>query len=148
MNDDFGFQQTEYTTPEPHPEGHANGYAITSLVCGIVALVLTCCCCCLFVLAIIPAVLAIVFACLAKRDNGGIFSGKACAGLILGIIAIVLFVILCAVSIIYGMWFNSIPQTPAEMRAYLQELEKMYPNIDFSEYYQIIDEMEAAEALQ
>lgn len=85
------------------PSKNGKGFAIAALVLGIVSLVFICCCCVLYRVAIVPAILAIVMAVLAKRDNGGKMQGMATAGLILAIIAIVLFVCLIAVDVLFAM---------------------------------------------
>lgn len=94
MNNEFNFQPT---TPAPQKK---NGYAVASLVLGIASLLL-CCCCCANVFGLIPmgicAVLAIVFACLSKKD-GGKMQPIAIAGLVLGIVSILvllLFLVAC-----------------------------------------------------
>lgn len=69
-----------------------NGFAIASMVIGILSLVL---CCCSEYLGLILGILAIIFAVIAKKQGP---SGMATAGLICGIIALVL----SAVAIILG----------------------------------------------
>lgn len=64
-----------------------NGFAIASLVTGIVSIV---CCCFLYGFSLIPAVLAVVFAVLSRKASGGRFSGMAIAGLVTGIVGIAL----------------------------------------------------------
>ena len=64
------------------PKKPSKGYAVTSLVLGIVSLV----CCCLTSVSLICAVLAIIFAVVSRRQNGT-FSGMATAGLVCGIVA-------------------------------------------------------------
>lgn len=69
-----------------------NGMAVTSLVCGIVGVVL-----CPFV----PSILAVVFSVVAKnqiRDSSGAQggAGMATAGLVLGIIGVAFWAILLA----------------------------------------------------
>lgn len=65
-------------------EQKTNNMATTSLVMGIMSIVLSCCCC----IGGVFGGLAVLFACLSKTD--GPFDGKAMAGLITGIIGILL----------------------------------------------------------
>ncbi len=60
-------------------------WSIASLVCGILSIV----CCCILWLPLVFAVLAIVFAVLARKSMG-YFDGLALAGLICGIVGAVL----------------------------------------------------------
>ena len=62
----------------------SSGKETASLVCGILSF---------FVAGIVLGILAIVFAHQAKKENGGILSSTAKAGLICGIIGLVLAVI-------------------------------------------------------
>jgi len=68
------------------------GFSIASMVLGIVAVV----CCCIWYISIPCAILAIIFAIVGKKKGG---RGMATAGLILGIIAIVLYVLLIILGI-------------------------------------------------
>ena len=67
----------------------SNGFAITSLVCGIVGVVLV-----VVLIGALLGIVAIVFGVLARnraaREPGGGRSGMATAGLVLGIVAVVL----------------------------------------------------------
>ena len=74
-------QQTNYK-PTMQP---GKGFAIASLVCGILSF---------FCYGIVPGVLAIVFGVVAK--NKGCTDNTASAGIVLGIIGIVLYVLLFA----------------------------------------------------
>ena len=139
QNNETPFQQVNLSEP---PKGHAKGYSIASLSLGIAAILASCCCCCLYFAGGICGILAIVFAILARRDNGGKMPGMAIAGLILGIVGI----LLC---IVVGVFFNSfsgIPSTPEGMRTFLQELEEMYKDmgidVDFSDVYEQLDQMQ------
>ena len=101
MNSDFNFNSTpeqepfqpfEQVPPAPASRG-AKGFSIAALSLGIASIAGTCCCCCcgLFFIPLLCGVLAIVFAILAKvRSQDKKFSGLAIAGLILGIIGVVL----------------------------------------------------------
>ena len=143
MDDQFGYQNSYMPTEPaaPQPTGHAQGYATAALVLGIASLVLTCCCWCfaLFYAGGPCAVLAIVFACLSKRDNGGKLQGKALAGLILGIIGIIFFLI-CLVLYIS---LNSVFSDPEALRAYLERLEQYYKDrgidMDFGPIYEQLE---------
>lgn len=90
MDNQFNFDASPMP-PEPEKKKR-DGYAIASLVLGIVALVLSCpCCCCLYPIAGICAILAIVFSAVSLKRNGK--SGKAIAGLVLGIVALLIVII-------------------------------------------------------
>lgn len=75
-------------------------YAITSLVLAVGSLVFAfmgCCC-----INLIPAILAIIFASVSRRRDGK-FSGIAVAGLVIGIVSIVLTLILFAIGVYIGI---------------------------------------------
>ena len=122
MNNEFNFASNPYGGFEPTQKQPQNGYAIASLVLGILSVV-TCCCCCVETLGLIltgvSAVLAIVFAFLSKKNSDGKMDGKAIAGLILGIVGIVMLLTLL-VSIVgtYAL-IGSIPEE--EMMTFLEE---------------------------
>jgi hypothetical protein len=92
MND-FNFEPQNNDPIFPLKVGHAKGYSIAALILGISALFFACICCCLYYLAIVLAVISIVFVFLARKDNGGKFTGMAIAGFVLAIIAIVIFML-------------------------------------------------------
>lgn len=122
MNNEFNFASNPYGDFEPTKKKPQNNYAIASLVLGILSVV-TCCCCCVETLGLIltgvSAVLAIVFAFLSKKNTDGKMDGKAIAGLILGIVGIVMLLTLL-VSIVgtYAL-IGSIPEE--EMMTFLEE---------------------------
>lgn len=125
MNNDFDFTifSTVFASEEKKKEKkNKNGYAIASLMLGIVSVV-TCCCCYVetlgLVLTGVSAVLAIVFAFLSKKNNDGKMDAKAITGLILGIVGIVMLLILL-VSIVgtYAL-LDQMPEE--EMLAFLEE---------------------------
>lgn len=98
MNNQFDYSQPNGQPPfmqsfdmMPQNRAGGKGFAIASLCLGIASVVFCCCCCCLYYVAIITSILAIVFACLARSANNGKMPGMAIAGLILGIIGILLF---------------------------------------------------------
>ena len=103
MNNNF--DQQSYDVPN-YAAFDANGqniakknpFAITSLVLGILS-ILSCCCCCASVLFVplmgILGIGAIVFAIVAKVKSKK-FDGMSIAGLILGILSIVIFAIMIA----------------------------------------------------
>ncbi|MBE6589320.1 MAG: DUF4190 domain-containing protein [Ruminococcaceae bacterium] len=104
MNQNFDYQpnseenNTFFDPVPPSEEQKPNrGFAIASLVLGIVSLC-TCCCCCLCDLLFVPlicAILAIVFAIVAKtKSPDKKMPGMAIAGLILGIIGAVICILL------------------------------------------------------
>ncbi|KUN35494.1 DUF4190 domain-containing protein [Streptomyces longwoodensis] len=90
---------TSYGTPSAASSGsRTNGLAIASLCCGIVGL---------FFLNIVLGPLAIVFGVIARRQAGARNgAGMATAGLVLGVIDVVLFFVLLAVAANGGMsWY-------------------------------------------
>jgi F0F1-type ATP synthase membrane subunit a len=121
MNNEFNFQP--YTSPAKGAQ--KDGYALASLVLGIVAVLCTCCCCA-SALAIIPmgicAILAIVFAFVSKKNSNGKMDKKAVAGLVLGIVAmVILFIFLVSVVGTYAL-IDSTPQE--ELLAMIEETYK------------------------
>ncbi|MBQ8431896.1 MAG: DUF4190 domain-containing protein [Clostridia bacterium] len=125
----------------PKAPGHAKGYAIASLVLGIVGVVFACFCCCLYYLAAVLAVISIVMAFLARRDNNKKMPGMAIAGLILAIVAILGCLIMLTMEIYIGsmseaelnalfesIFGMSIDEFMAEYEAaYSMEMESMTP---------------------
>ena len=91
----------------------SKGYAIASLVLGIVSLV----CCCSTAVSLVCSILAIIFAVLFRRDNGS-FGGMATAGLVCGVVSLALGAFSFAVTI-----FN--PLTEAELNALLEQYMAM-----------------------
>lgn len=77
------------------PEKKSSGFAIASLVLGIIALIL----CCIWYISIPCAVLSIIF-CIVSKKSGP--NGMATAGLILSIIALII-AILFVILIILGL---------------------------------------------
>lgn len=84
------------------PKAEPNGYAIASLILGIVSLVLCCCSC----ISIVTSILAIVFAVLSRQ--GQPMRGNAIGGLICGIVSLVA-TLLCV-----GFFFLSVAETNYE----------------------------------
>jgi amino acid transporter len=83
----------------PLAQARNNGFAITSMVLGIVSIPMICCC----YTGIIPGILAVIFGFLARNKLRTSFSvekgeGMALAGIILGFITIGLVIILLAFS--------------------------------------------------
>ena len=105
---------------------------------GIVSLV-GCCCCCGEILGTIvmgvTAVLAIVFAVLSKKDNGGKMDGKATAGLILGIVTLVLLVLFLIFAIGASAVLGSM--TEEEFIAFFDQNFKPY--VDEATYEEFIN---------
>ena len=122
MNNEFNFESNPYGGFAPQEKKNKNGYAVASLVLGIVSL-LTCCCCCLdtfgMILTGVCAILAIVFAFLSKKNAGGKMDAKAIAGLILGIVAIVMLLAMLVVLVGTYTLLDSMPEE--EMLAYFEE---------------------------
>lgn len=96
-NNNISFEDLTGTSPDPQPiKNKSNGYAIASLVLGIISVV----CCCTVYLSIILGILAIVFFAIDKNTNGR-SNGMAVAGLVLGIFG-VLFGVIAIISSIAG----------------------------------------------
>lgn len=74
----------------------ANGYAIASLVLGILSIPLGCC----YGLGLILAIISIVFAFVSRKQSGGKFTGMAIAGIICSVLGIIcsIFMIFCVVA--------------------------------------------------
>ena len=81
---------TQNTTTSAPAE--KKGFSIASMVLGIVSLV----CCCIWYISIPCSILAIVFSIVGKKKGG---KGMATAGLVLGIIAIALYVLLVVLGV-------------------------------------------------
>ena len=126
MNNEFKFETNPYGEFAPKEKQNKNGYATASLVLGIVS-VLCCCCCCIssgigLIVMGLSAILAIVFAFVSKKNNDGKMDGKAVAGLVLGIVAIVI-LLLCLVAIISTyVLIDSMPEE--ELLAFVEETYK------------------------
>ncbi len=100
MNGDFHFDSAQvnefqgFDQVEP-AKNKGRGYSIAALVLGIVSVASCCLCCCLAYLSLLVmfvcGILAIVFACLSKKETEDKkMSGMAIAGLILGIAGLVI----------------------------------------------------------
>ena len=122
VNDVFGSSQQ----PQK-PQGHAKGYAITSLILGIASVFCTCVCCCLYYVAILLSIISIVMAFLAKRDNGGKMPGMAVAGLILAIVGLLIFLVMIALEI----FLNTIPED--QLNQYLRDYFESI-GLDYDEF--------------
>ncbi|MGN0153684.1 MAG: DUF4190 domain-containing protein [Lachnospiraceae bacterium] len=81
------YTNTNYT---PAPEPVSNGYAIASLVMGILSIVTSCCC---GFLSFLFGALGIIFGCIQPKDLSGKKPGMAIAGIITSIVGIVFGVI-------------------------------------------------------
>ncbi len=84
------------------PKAEPNGYAIASLILGIVSLILCCCSC----ISIVTSILAIVFAVLSRQ--GQPMRGNAMGGMICGIVG------LAATLLCTGFFLLIIAETNAE----------------------------------
>ena len=147
MNNEFDFTSTTFSTvfaSEEKKKENKNGFAIASLVLGIVSL-LTCCCCCLdtfgIILTGVCAILAIVFAFLSKKNAGGKMDAMAIAGLILGIVAIVMLLAMLVALVGTYALLDSIPEE--EMLAYLEENLKPMLAGDEATYNEFVEAIKA-----
>ena len=87
------YQQQYQQVPVQNPADNGKGFAIGSLVCGIVGIIT----CAVPALAIVLGILAIIFGNLAKKKLPDGQAGMATAGFICGIVAIVVAVIVMIV---------------------------------------------------
>ncbi|MCR5708693.1 MAG: DUF4190 domain-containing protein [Ruminococcus sp.] len=87
---------TGYSAYSPEPEQKAT-LSIVSLVLGIVGLVFSCCCC----LGVPFDIAAIVVGIIAKKKNVP-KQGMALAGIILGAVALVIYVITVIINLVSG----------------------------------------------
>ena len=137
MNNEFNFETNPYGGFAPQPK-KKNGFSIASLVLGIVSLV-GCCCCCGEILGTIvmgvAAVLALVFAFLSKKENGGKMDGKAIAGLVLGIVALVFLVLFLIFAAGASAMFGSM--TEEEFIAFFDQ--NLKPYVDEATYEEFIN---------
>jgi|GEM_PF-2568376 len=137
---------------EPAKQGKGKGLAIASLVLGIVSVVLALagiCCCGAFswTLSIVPAIVGLILAIVAKKK--GFTGGMVKAGLILNIIAIVVTAIILLVSVILiivalagGGGFESIMEEFMEgfeegFNAGYGSSAKSYSDSIYSDYYAV-----------
>ena len=135
MNEQFNYTQpVEYNVDGFNPnstEPKKNGQATAALILGIIALVVGCCCGCCFIIIPVLSVIAIVMAVLSKKNNeSGKMSGKAKAGMILAIIAAVLFVIYVAI-------FGVIVNNPEMLDPYFEDAYGM----TVEEYWEYVENM-------
>lgn len=116
MNESYNYTpqpdfQGGFTPPLPTMPNPSKPYAIASLVLGILSLF---CCCCYYIAGVL-AILAIVFAFIARKKNAGKLPGMAIVGLVLAIIGLVIFLCLIA----FEIYLATIPQ--AELEKFLYE---------------------------
>lgn len=139
MDNQFTFEGSPMP-PEPPKGKKHDGYAIASLVLGIVGLVLSCpCCCCLYPIAGVCGVLAIVFSVLSIKQNGK--NGFAIAGLVLGIVALVIVIAVSVAIIATPDSEASDPMTQDELQMVYSFLEKYFGKEFADEWYQEITGM-------
>lgn len=86
MNNEFNQQPVNEVNQQPG----GKGLAIASMVCGILGIVF---CACYSAIGIILGIVAVALAVVSKNKNNGVMQGMAKAGLVCGIIAIVINVI-------------------------------------------------------
>ena len=129
-------------TPAPEtaapPARSANGWAIASLICGILSLVIcTCCCGGTGWIPLLLGIAAIVTAILSR--NGQKMSGMAVGGLVCGIVAVVLSLVVLALGLFAfddNFWMNFSDEFLTEFEANLPEgYESFLPE----DYYQYIE---------
>lgn len=87
-NSNGNYYQNPYNNTKPNPNNQ--GMAIASMVCGILSI---CTCWCYGIVGLILAILALVFYGIHKKSNPGVKSGVATAGLVCGIVGLVLSIV-------------------------------------------------------
>jgi len=125
MNQNYGFyQQSESTGPifTDAPKKTGAGFAVASLVLGILALLFITVCCCFIYISPVLAILSIVFAIVARVKMGK-FSRMIIAGLILSVIALLIFIVF--IIGIYQLMAPLATMTPEESLKYFAELSGM-----------------------
>lgn len=121
-------QNTENTNYVPNqPSKRPNGFAIASLVCGILSLVL----CCTGILGIPAGALSILFAVLSKR-KGERLSGMCIAGIVTSAIGILLGILAAAYSI-YLVFYD--PTFRAQIDIMMQQMYGVSLEEFFSMYF-------------
>ena len=128
QNDPF-YPHNNYTKPT---KSEPNGYAIASLILGIVSLILCCCSC----ISIVTSVLAIIFAILSRQ--GQPMPGNALGGMICGIVS------LAATLLFTGFFILSIAETNYEdmddfFNDFTQDEEFNKENYGYNEDYYIYE---------
>lgn len=106
-----GHQQSAYNHPQSHSASYAynepqkgKAFAITSMVCGIVALVISCC---IPYITFVLAVVSVVFAAISlKQRRAG--KGMAIAGLVCGCVALVPAIIMLVAATSFSGLLSSI----------------------------------------
>lgn len=118
---------TVYTGQVIADKKKAEDKATASLVLGLIAALFPILCCCLAYIAaavsVICGILAIVFGSQAKRLAGGNAPGKATAGIIFGIVGIVISVLLVAFLFI-GMNSEKYQEYVEELKEKLEEMKE------------------------
>lgn len=102
---------TGYSSYTPEPE-QKQTLSIVSLVCGIVGLLFSCCCC----LGVPFDIAAIVVGIIAKKKNVP-GQGMALAGIILGAVALVIYIITVIINVATG-------SGEAFSNSFMEELQK------------------------
>ncbi|MBE6862280.1 MAG: DUF4190 domain-containing protein [Ruminococcus sp.] len=126
MENEIYYDMMKDNPDEHNPESGRIGFAVTSLVLGIVALVLCCC-----GLGYICAPLSIIFGIisLAKRRGG---TGMAITGIILSAITII---VLAIFTVLYGPVMKDCMQFSMEADAVIEEYEETGELPDYLEKY-------------
>ena len=89
------YTNTDYNA---QPEPVSNGFAIASLVMGILSII-TCCC---YFLSILFGILGIIFSCVQPKDSEGKKPTMATVGLILSIIGVVIGLSIIIFNVVLG----------------------------------------------
>lgn len=105
----------------PRPPKQKNGFATTSLICGIIGLLNLCCFS--FPTAIVMGVAAISFAVISKK--GQALTGTAIAGIVLGVFAIILGI----VEFFYSLWLADLLKDPEYITMFNQLMEQFEQQI-------------------
>lgn len=123
-NDENQYNNRQGGIPQKNqPPKQKNGMATASFICGLVGFLLLCSCFA-FPASIVLGVAAIVLSIMSRK--GQPFSGFAIAGLVLGILSLLLGVIECAYLILVNTMLRD-PEMAAMLDQMLEQYQSMMP---------------------
>lgn len=82
----YNYSGSDYYNQPEQPQSSSNGFAVASMILGILAIPLGCC----YGIGIVFAIISIVMAFIGKKNNGGSFGGMGLAGIICSCIGILM----------------------------------------------------------
>ena len=138
MNNSFEYTPIAFDPiPPSNNTARGRGFAIASLVCGILGMLM--CCCCVYWFNLILGILAVVFSVVSARQSKKI-RGLAIAGLILGIAGIVIALVSLLLLVVSLATIGSM--TDEELLLFLEETFK--PLMSEEEYAEFLDAFQEA----